>query len=72
MGSSKSKETTIESSGPINNNVIIDDHIQITNKEAMVLIYVLIGLKLFEIFYILYRDHRRAIKKAARKDNNNC
>lgn len=71
MGATKSKQTDIHSTGPINNNVVINDHIQITNKEAMALIYILIALKVVEILYVLYRDHRRAIQKKAKKTSNN-
>lgn len=72
MGSSKSKETSIDSTGLINNNIMVEDHVQITNKTALTLIYILIGLRVFEILYIVYRDHRRSIQKVAKRKGNNA
>lgn len=70
MGKSNSKPVSIDSAGQINNNVIIEDEVHITNKEAMILIYIMLALKVFEILYVLYRDHRRSIKKNAVRDHS--
>lgn len=71
MGGKLTKEeASITSTGQVNNNVIVEDHIQIW-KDGRILLGALLALKIFEILYVLYKDHVRSAKKnAVRNDRN--
>lgn len=65
MGGKQTKqESEINSTGQINNNVIVQEHVDII-KDSRILLCISIGLKMFEIVYIIYRDHIRGKKKQA-------
>lgn len=69
MGGKESK-TDINSSGQVNNNVIVQQHIEMW-REGRILVYVLIVLRVFEILYVLYKDFYHGLKKKAARNNNN-
>lgn len=60
----KTSKTTVDSQGQINNNVIVQDHIEIL-ADSRILLGVLILLKILEFLYIIFRDYSRRIKKYA-------
>lgn len=61
MGGRSSKT---DQQGEVNNNVIVQQHIDILTDSRTLLI-VLIVLKVLEFLYIIARDYRRGIKKNA-------
>lgn len=69
MGGSPSK-ADIHSTGQINNNVVVQDHVEIW-KDGRILLCILVGLKIFEIFYVIYKDHLRGAKKNAIRNDRN-
>lgn len=65
MGGTDSKQASdINSNGQINNNVVVQEHVDVL-KDSRILLGIIIGLKVFEILYIIYRDHLRGRKKQA-------
>lgn len=64
MGGTDSKDVKVDSTGQINNNVIVQDHIEIANKSMMVL-YAILAVQIIQLLYAIYRDHVRGIKKQA-------
>lgn len=72
MGKSNSKEEKIESSGTVNNNVILtqEDTINIYSRELVYLLAALIALKVFEIIMVIYYKHRRHLKKMYQSREN--
>lgn len=65
MGTKNSKQEKIDSSGTVNNNVILTntDIVNVYSQELVYLMAVLIGLKVFEIIMFMYLKHRRHWKK---------
>lgn len=65
MGSSQStKETkTIDTTGNVNNNVVINDQVNIYSQEITGLLAVICVLKIIEFIYFIYTKHYRHIKK---------
>lgn len=61
MGGRSSKT---DQQGEVNNNVIVQQHIDILTDSRTLLI-VLIFLKVLEFVYIIAREYRRGIKKNA-------
>lgn len=64
MGGKESKDTKVDSTGQINNNVIVQDHVEIVNRGVMVL-YVILAVQIIQLLYAIYRDHIRGTKKTA-------
>lgn len=69
MGGKSSKETAeIHANGQVNNNVVVQEHVEIW-KDGRVLLFALVILKIFEIAYIIYKNHIRAAKKQALRND---
>lgn len=67
MGSwfSKNEEIhkTVESTGQVNNNVIVEDSVTIHNTEIIILLYVIAIVKVFEFVVYLYSTHTKRMKR---------
>lgn len=68
MGGKESKESEVNSSGQVNNNIIVQEHVD-AMKDSRNLLYILVALQLFQILYVLYKDHRRGMKKSISREN---
>lgn len=65
MGSSESKEPPkmIDSTGNVNNNVIIQDTVSIHNDHMVIVLYVIAAIKILELLYILFKMYNKSNKK---------
>jgi hypothetical protein len=66
MGKSNSKnveQKTIESDGQVNNNFVIQETVDVYNKEIIVMLAVIAFLKLLEFAYFIYKEHSKMLKK---------
>lgn len=65
MGHSESKEEkkTIDSTGSVNNNVVVNGEVDVNSMEVIILLGVICAIKIFEFIYFLYRRHYRNIKR---------
>lgn len=63
-GKSSKEEAEILSAGQINNNVIVEDHVQQVSNMFYILIAIL-AVNVFNLLYKLYRDRLRGVKKNA-------
>lgn len=65
MGKSYSKNDKIDSSGTVNNNIVLTstDIVNVYSEELLYCLLVLIGLKVYEILMVMYLKHRRHWKK---------
>lgn len=65
MGSSQSQHETktIEASGQVNNNVVIQETEDVYSMEIVVLLSLLCALKILEIAMFLYNKYRQQMKK---------
>lgn len=61
-GSSEEKKT-VDSSGTVNNNVVISDPVEFYNKEIVCILWIILALKIMELILFFYREHRRGLKK---------
>lgn len=67
MGSwfSKNEEIkkTVESTGQVNNNVIVEDSVTIHNTEIIILLYIIAIVKAIEFIVFLYNAHTKRLKR---------
>lgn len=61
MGKTQSKEA--DNNGQVVNNVVIEDTVNIENKQIALLLLIIVIIKAAEFAYKLYKDHKRSIKK---------
>lgn len=58
------EKKTVESSGAINNNVMLSgEPVNIISIELTILVAILVILRIIEFGYFLYRSHQRQLKK---------
>lgn len=70
MRTKNSKTDEINSTGTVNNNVIVNDTVNIYSKEIVYLLIAILALKMFEIVIFIYFKHRRHLKKVYESRNN--
>lgn len=58
-----SEEQTLESTGEVNNNVIVGNAVNIENDEIVTLLKIICILKVVEFGYICLRSYQRHVKK---------
>lgn len=63
FSSNEAKETKLETSGEINNNVIIQDTVTVHNNEIIILLYIIAILKMAEFIIYIYNQYMKTIKK---------
>lgn len=63
FSSNEAKETKLETSGEINNNVIIQDTVTVHNNEIIILLYIIAILKMAEFIIYIYNQYIKKIKK---------
>ncbi|HBK84076.1 MAG TPA: hypothetical protein DDZ41_10870 [Flavobacterium sp.] len=65
MGTSESKEETktVDSTGEVNNNIVIQDPVQIHNKDITTVLYIICAIKIFELLVFVYKFHAKSMKK---------
>lgn len=61
MGTTNSKNA--DNNGEIVNNVIIEDTVNIENKQIVLLLTIIAAVKILEFLYTIYKDHRRGLRK---------
>lgn len=74
MGSSQSQQETktIESTGHVNNNAVIQETEDVYSMEIVILLSILCALKILEIGIFLYSKYKQQMKKkymSAARDN---
>jgi len=65
MGKTQSTQKTVESSGEVNNNVVINEPM-IDSSQMMQLIvplWILCAVKILELVLFLYKQHHKQLKK---------
>lgn len=63
-GSSKPVDTkVIDSSGTVNNNVVLTDPVPIENRQLLILIWVICVVKVCEFVWLIYWKHHKSLKK---------
>lgn len=68
-GSSKPVETkTVDSTGTVNNNVVVTEPVPIENRQILILIWVICILRVAEFLWMLYREHHKGLKKKYSND----
>jgi hypothetical protein len=58
-----SEEQTLESTGEVNNNVIVGNPVDVENEEIVFLLSVICILKLLEFGYICFKAYNRSVKR---------
>lgn len=65
MGSSESKTDAkaVDTTGNVNNNVVINDQVNVYSTEIIVLLGLICILKIIEFIYFIYTKHYHNLKK---------
>lgn len=65
MGSEESKAEvkTVDSTGAVNNNLVINDPVQIEHKLLEILLWTICIIKILEFLLLIYKIHRKNLKK---------
>lgn len=61
MGKTQSKQA--DNNGEIINNVNIEDTVSVESKQILFLLVLIIVIKAVQFLYVLYKDHKRGLKK---------
>ncbi len=71
MGNSESKteNKAVDTNGNVNNNVVIQEPIPVTNNFTFA-IWIICGIKIIELFIYIYKFHQRNLKKKYVNANN--
>lgn len=72
MGNNDSKEETktVDTTGNVNNNVIIGEPVKIHSNEIIMLLYIICAVKIIELILFFYKVHLKRVKKKYLKANN--
>lgn len=72
--SSSRQETTkiLDSTGQVNNNVVIHDDVKFYNMEMLVLLYVITTVKIISLVLYIYRQHKKKLRKEFSNEINSA
>lgn len=59
----------LDSTGQVNNNVVIEEPMSVHNQEMIVLLYIIAAVKLLEFILYVYNGHSRYLKRKYDKQN---
>lgn len=62
-GESKEETKTIDTTGNVNNNVVIQESVPIHNEEMKILLYVICVVKIIQFIFFIYKFQVRRLKK---------
>lgn len=54
---------TVDSTGQVNNNVVVQETVDVYSSEIVILLGVLCILKILELGCFLYMNHKKSLKK---------
>lgn len=67
-GESKVETKTVESTGHVNNNLVIQEPVPIQTDEIIILLCVIAVIKILELGIFVYKQHVKGIKKKYNND----
>lgn len=53
----------VDSTGTVNNNVVVSEPVPIENRTILILIWVICVVKVLEFVWLIYRKHHKSLKK---------
>lgn len=68
-GTSSSEKKTVDSTGTINNNVVVNGEVDVTSLEIIILLGIICAIKIMEFIYFIYRRHYQNVKKRVSTQN---
>lgn len=65
MGGKESKEETktVDTTGNVNNNVVIQEPVPVAMEEVIILLAIITAIKIIELVIYFYKVHTRNVKK---------
>lgn len=66
-----SEEQIVESTGEVNNNVIVSNPVNIESKEMVTLLGIICLVKVVELAYICFKAYQRSLKKRYQQSGQN-
>lgn len=61
--SSEEVDKTVDTTGTVNNNVIVSDTVDVHNDHIVTILYVLAILKIIEMLYVIFKVYNKQNKK---------
>lgn len=68
-GTSSSEKKTVDSTGTINNNVVVNGEVDVTSLEIVILLGIICAIKIMEFIYFIYKRHYQNVKKRVSTQN---
>lgn len=68
--SSVEEHKDVDTSGQVNNNIILKEAVDIKNGAMLTCLYIICGLKIIEFILYLYTNHVKHIKKRERQQQS--
>lgn len=62
-GSTSSEKKTVDSTGTVNNNVVVNGEVDVSSLEIIILLGIICAIKILEFIYFVYGRHYHNIKK---------
>lgn len=62
-GSTSSEKKTVDSTGAVNNNVVVNGEVDVSSFEIIILLGIICAIKIMEFIYFIYRRHYQNVKK---------
>lgn len=63
FGDTSSEEKVVDTTGNVNNNVVIEQSVPIHNIELGTILYIICIIKIIELLYILFKAYNKVQKK---------
>lgn len=62
-GKQSTPDQTVQSTGQVNNNIIIEDEVKIQNTEIVLILSIICVIKILEFLYMIYKAHKKGLHK---------
>lgn len=61
--SSEEEVKTVDTTGTVNNNVVIQDAVTVHSSPIIIILAIILFIKICELIYIIFKSYNRAQKK---------
>lgn len=68
-GSTSNAKKQVDSTGTVNNNVVITEPVPIETREVLILLMIITTIKIIEFLIFLYKQHVKSVKKKINMNN---
>lgn len=63
FGDSSEETKVVDTTGNVNNNVVIAQSVPIHNDELLIILYIIVAIKIVELIYLVFKAYNKYQKK---------